>query len=56
MTAVNFMGRQAARLENEILRVTVLHWGGHIAEVFDKRVGIKPAVDSALAFNRTIRV
>ncbi len=36
------MGRQASRLENEILRVTVLHGGGHIAEVFDKRAGVSP--------------
>jgi len=36
------MGRQAARLENEILRVTVLHGGGHIAEVFDKRAAVSP--------------
>src|SRR5579859_4833066 len=36
------MGRQAARLENEILRVTVLREGGHIAEVFDKRAGVSP--------------
>lgn len=42
MTAINFMGRQATRLENEILRVTVLHQGGHIAEVFDKRAGVSP--------------
>lgn len=39
---ISFMGRQAARLENEILRVTVLHGGGHIAEVFDKRAGVSP--------------
>ena len=42
MTTINFMGRQAARLENEILRVTVLHGGGHVAEVFDKRAGVSP--------------
>ena len=42
MTAISFMGRQAARLENEILRVTVLREGGHIAEVFDKRAGVSP--------------
>ncbi len=42
MTTISFMGRQATRLENEILRVTVLHNGGHIAEVFDKRAGISP--------------
>ena len=42
MTAISFMGRQATRLENVILRVTVLHQGGHIAEVFDKRAGVSP--------------
>lgn len=42
MTAISFMGRQATRLENEVLRVTVLHHGGHIAEVFDKRAGVSP--------------
>lgn len=36
------MGRQATRLENETLRVTVLNQGGHIAEVFDKRAGVSP--------------
>jgi len=42
MTPTDFMGRQATRLENENLRVTVLHQGGHIAEVFDKRAGVSP--------------
>ena len=42
MTAISFRGRQATSLENEILRVTVLHGGGHIAEVFDKRAGVSP--------------
>jgi hypothetical protein len=42
MTAIIFMGRKAAQIENEILRVTVLHGGGHIAEVFDKRAGVSP--------------
>ena len=42
MTAISFKGRRATRLENEILRVTVLHGGGHIAEVFDKRAGVSP--------------
>ena len=42
MTAISFMGRQATRLENENLRLTVLHGGGHIAEVFDKRAGVSP--------------
>ena len=42
MDVVTFRGRQAAKLENDFLRVTVLHEGGHIAEVFDKRAGVSP--------------
>jgi len=42
MTGIMFKGRQAARLENEILRVTVLQEGGHIAEIFDKRANVSP--------------
>ena len=42
MTWITFHGRQAARLENELLRVTVLQEGGHIAEIFDKRAGVSP--------------
>ncbi len=42
MARITFKGRQAAQLENESLRVTVLHEGGHIAEVFDKRAGVSP--------------
>jgi hypothetical protein len=42
MTEISFNGRQAVRLENEFLRVTVLQEGGHIAEVFDKRAGVNP--------------
>ncbi len=42
MTEATFHGRKAVRLENDILRVTVLEEGGHIAEVFDKRVGVNP--------------
>jgi hypothetical protein len=41
-TGAIFKGRQAVRLENEDLRVTVLKEGGHIAEVFDKRAGVSP--------------
>jgi len=37
-----FYCRQAIQLENDILRVTVLKEGGHIAEVFDKRAGVSP--------------
>jgi len=42
MPVITFRGRQAARLENELLRVTVLQEGGHIAEIFDKRAGVSP--------------
>ena len=37
-----FKGRQAVRLENDYLRVTILRQGGHIAEVFDKTAQISP--------------
>jgi hypothetical protein len=37
-----FHCRKAVQLENDILRVTVLEEGGHIAEVFDKRAGVNP--------------
>jgi hypothetical protein len=39
---VTFKGRKASQVENDFLRVTVLHQGGHIAEVFDKRAGVSP--------------
>jgi hypothetical protein len=42
VTSLTFRGRQAAQLENEFLRVTVLEEGGHIAEVFDKRAAVSP--------------
>jgi len=41
-TELLFNGRQAACLENDLLRVTVVREGGHIAEVFDKRAGVSP--------------
>jgi hypothetical protein len=37
-----FHNRKAFQLENDLLRVTVLVEGGHIAEVFDKRAGVSP--------------
>ncbi|HET7697461.1 MAG TPA: hypothetical protein VFK57_17225 [Vicinamibacterales bacterium] len=37
-----YRDRQAARLENGALRVTVLQEGGHIAEIADKATGINP--------------
>jgi hypothetical protein len=42
MPGNRFHGRQAASIENEQLRVTVLKEGGHIAEIFDKRSGTNP--------------
>jgi hypothetical protein len=41
-TEILFKGRQAASLENEHLRVTVLKEGGHIAEIYDKRASVSP--------------
>src|SRR5262245_30615482 len=37
-----FHDRRATSIENDALRVTVLHEGGHIAEILDKRTGINP--------------
>ncbi len=39
---VRYGDRRAARVENGALRVTVLHEGGHIAEIYDKQSGINP--------------
>jgi hypothetical protein len=38
----SYQGRRAARIENAVLRVTVLHEGGHIAEVLHKASGVNP--------------
>src|ERR1700693_2390989 len=42
MPDANFRGRRASSVENERLRVTVLHEGGHIAEILDKATGVNP--------------
>lgn len=42
MSRIIFKGRQAAQIENDFLRVTILKEGGHIAEIFDKRAGVSP--------------
>ena len=39
---MTYQGRRATSIENEVLRVTVLEGGGHIAEILDKRTGISP--------------
>ena len=42
MPETNFSGRRATSIENERLRVTVLHEGGHIAQILDKASGVSP--------------
>jgi hypothetical protein len=42
MSRVRYRSRRAARIENDVLRVTVLEEGGHIAEIFDKATGVNP--------------
>jgi hypothetical protein len=37
-----YHGRRAATIENDRVRLTVLHEGGHIAEVLDKETGVNP--------------
>jgi len=37
-----YRGRRAVAIENDMLRVTVLLEGGHIAEIFDKETGVNP--------------
>jgi hypothetical protein len=39
---VRYHGRRAAVLENDLLRVTVLEEGGHLAEICDKATGVNP--------------
>lgn len=42
MTETRYRGRRATSIENEQVRVTVLHEGGHIAEILDKQSGVNP--------------
>ncbi|MFN7993152.1 MAG: DUF4432 family protein [Bryobacteraceae bacterium] len=42
MAETSYRGRRATSIENDRLRVTVLHEGGHIAEIFDKESGVNP--------------
>ncbi len=39
---MKFHGREAAQIENDLIRVTVLQEGGHVAEVLHKASGINP--------------
>jgi hypothetical protein len=38
----DYRGRRASSIENDDLKVTVLHEGGHIAEVLHKATGVNP--------------
>jgi uncharacterized protein DUF4432 len=42
MSESRYRGRRATTIENELVRVTVLHEGGHIAEILDKQSGVNP--------------
>jgi hypothetical protein len=42
MAVALYRGRRAVKLENDLIRVTVLKEGGHIAEVLDKATGVNP--------------
>ncbi len=42
MAETSYRGRRATSIENELVRVTVLHEGGHIAEILDKQSGVNP--------------
>jgi len=42
MAEIRYRGRRATSIENELVRVTVLHEGGHIAEILDKQSGVNP--------------
>ena len=39
---MKFSGREAAQIENEQIRVTVLKEGGHVAEILHKESGVNP--------------
>jgi len=42
MPDIRYRGRRATSIENELVRLTVLHEGGHIAEFLDKQSGVNP--------------
>ena len=42
MAETPYRGRRATSIENDRLRVTMLHEGGHIAEILDKQSGVNP--------------
>lgn len=42
MIKLTYRGRQAARIENDLIRVTATIQGGHIAEIFLKQAAVNP--------------
>lgn len=42
MAEIRYRGRRATSIENQLVRITVLHEGGHIAEILDKQSGVNP--------------
>jgi hypothetical protein len=40
--AATYLGRRCTSIENQDLRVTVLHEGGHIAAILDRETGVNP--------------
>jgi len=42
MAEISYRGRRATCVENESIRVTVLHEGGHIAGILDKQTNVNP--------------
>jgi hypothetical protein len=42
MSENGYRGRRATTIQNETVRVTVLHEGGHIAEILHKPTGVNP--------------
>jgi len=42
MAETTYRGRHCTSIENEHLRVTVLHEGGHIAAIVDRETGVNP--------------
>jgi hypothetical protein len=42
MSEITYQGRRCTSIENQHLRVTVLHEGGHIAAILDRETGVNP--------------
>jgi hypothetical protein len=40
--ASNYRGRRAAQIQNDVLRVSVLEEGGHVAEILDRGTNVNP--------------